>query len=615
MRRALRLATAPFAPGAPAVAWAAFAAVVALAAGGCRRDAPHLLQRESLFPDAGTPPLATPPPSASGTLARAELVREQEPNDRPEEAQPVSSSALVEGSLSAVTAGRAPKPRKPRGGSALDSDWYRLAATPPGQLVQVDLRSGPPCAQLELYDDTGKTLITKAKSRGGVRPVLPSIGPDAHASLVRVVCEEGGEGAYKLAIFTRPARPDEELEPNDTARRTLQVLRPGQSLQGTLAPDGDVDSFLLDLGAVGPVDVWVLSVTPVAGVTMELALLDPGTQQPVLVRRAVADTALVIPDLAASRLPKRLLLQLRAVAGQAPDQPWVLTLAPLLPAGCVKQADCLDRLPTEREPNDLRLLAPQAALGQTQSGFLDGPSDVDAVELTCPPGTVVRLVATPPADVTLHLQVGDGPDKLDVVGAGPGLQTVIAGVLAATGRLGVILQPRADAAHAGTLHSSEPWRLESSAVAAQQFEQEAGNETRLGGVWTPAHALLPLPPDPSTPVAAWRRTGALVPAGDVDTFGLDLSARAGPTGGELQCGGDGAPGLTCRMLDGHGAEIALLRAGDGERPSTALLTLQPGRYRLIVAAESPRLSPQLYRVGLREAPEVLAMPVTATPVE
>ena len=584
----------------------AFAAL----ASGCRRDAKAPLNPQSLFPDAGVSAMA-PPPSAAGTLARAELVLEREPNDRPDEAQPISNNALIEGFL-ATPPSAEPQPKPAKGRKAhtplrTDADWYRLAAIPPGQLMQIDLREGPPGALLELYDDAGKTLIARARARAGVRAVLPSIGPDAHASLIRVTSDDGTTGAYKLAVFTRPMRPDEEVEPNGVPRQTSQALVAGQSLQGTLAPEGDVDVFALDFSTAPGVDVWVLSVTAVPGVAMELTLLDPATLEPLLTRKSLKDGGIVVPDLAPSRLPKRTLVQLKALSGQAPDQPYVLTLTPLLPAGCAKQADCLDRLPAEREPNETRMTAQQVPAGKPMTGFSDSAGDVDALELTCPPGAVVRLVATPPQDATLLLQVGDGPDTLHVEGAGPGAPVVIAGVLVSTGRLGVLLRAKGEG-----MKPTEPWRLDSTVLAEPQFELEAGDETKLPTLLAPEHALVRVPPNAQLPLGGWQRAGALVPAGDVDAFSLDLRTHPGPQGLELLCAGDGAPGLACKVLDARGQELAHLAAGEPNLPSHAPLSVAPGVYTLVVSADKPRASMVPYHLTLRDAPELAQLPSPGT---
>jgi hypothetical protein len=605
VRYALNARAATFASAALALAVAATSA--------CRRDAQAPLNQQNMFPDAGSATALTPPTSAAGALARAELVKEREPNEQPEEAQAVSSNALIEGELTTLPP-RVAKGKKGRTEPNKDADWYRLAATPPGQLAQIDLREGPACAQLELFDDTGKVLIARARTRGGVRPVLPSIGPDAHASLVRVSCDGDGDGAYKLAVFTRPMKPDEEFEPNGVARQTSQAILAGRTLQGTLAPESDVDVFALDLSNTAGVDVWVLSVTAVPGVAMELTLLDPATLEPLLVRKAGKDAGIVVPDLAASRLPKRTLLQLKAVSGQAPDQPYVISLTPLLPTGCARQADCLDRLPSEREPNETRLTAQQLPAGKLVAGFLDSVNDVDTLELACVPGSVVRLVVTPPPELTLVVVVGDGADTLKVEGAAPGAPVVIAGVQASTGRLAVVLKAKTEGLkQPEPLRPNEPWKLESTVSTDPLFELEAGDESKLPLPGTLQHALLRLTPTPTNTLTGWQRSGALVPAGDVDAFTLDLRDKSGPQGLELLCAGDGAPGLACQLLDAKGQELAHLAAGEPDQPAHMPLSLPPGMYRVVVAASKPRASALPYRVTLRDAPEMAQLPTPVSP--
>lgn len=551
-------------------------------------------------------------------LTRAEVVQEIEPNDRAEYAQPVSGNALVRGQLTPLTAEKQKNHKK--NAAKTDADWYRLPATQPGQLVQLDLREGPACARLELYDDTGKTLISQARTLAGSRPVLPSLGREAHASLVKVLCEGTGSeagGPYQLAIFTRAAKPDEEQEPNSVVRPQTQVLTREQPLQGTLAPENDSDLFLLDFGE--GTEVMVLGVTPLPGVAMELTLLDPVTLQPILTRKGARDQGLMVPNLSPQRLPKRALVQLRALAGQAPDQPYVLSLTPLLPTGCARQGECVDRLPLEREPNDTRLTAQPVQIGGAMTGFLDAPSDCDMLELTCeagknPQNQVVTLTLTPPPGGQMQVTVGNGPEALTVHNE-EGKPLQLGGLTVENGKLQVTVGGRSDGKEG--LRPNALWRLETQLLNEPNFELEAGDETRMPGLWMPAHAMVALPPGPQMPHGGWERAGALVPAGDVDAYGLDLRARTGMQGLELRCAGDGLPGLSCKLLDSKGAEWIHLAAGEPTRANVAPLTVPPGQYRVVVTADPPRLSPQPYHVVLREAPEVALLaqnpPMAPTP--
>jgi hypothetical protein len=67
------------------------------------------------------------------------------------------------------------------------------------------------------------------------------------------------------------------------------------------------------------------------------------------------------------------------------------------------------------------------------------------------------------------------------------------------------------------------------------------------------------------------------------------------------------------VLDVAGREVAHLAAGEPDRPSRAPLVVQPGVYRVVVAADKPRASLTPYRVVLREAPENAALPGIGTP--
>ena len=623
MRHAVNHAARPRDVRASAAGCAALCLTgVAVLAGaaGCRRDAQAPLRAEAMFPDAGATSL-TPPASAAGTLNRAELLAEVEPNNGPEEAQAVSGNALVTGELgpAALVAEPAPKTKKGKGKVAGDADWYRLPATPAGQLLNLDLREAPPGTVLELYDDTGRTLIARSRTVAGVRPVLPSWGAEAHASLVRVSVDpaakgEGHTGPYKLAVFTRAAKPDEEQEPNATVKATTQAVGGAlPTLSGTMAPEGDVDAFVLDLTDGDGSAVWVLDVTPVPGVALELQILDPASLKPLLIRKGGKDQGLTIPNLGTQRLPKRSIVTLTALTGQAPDQPYALSVRPLLPTGCVRQLDCMDRLPTEIEPNDTRLQAQQLQVGGGLLGFLDAGSDTDVLEVVSTPGAAMRVLVSPPTGTLVRLQVGDGPDALTVAATEPGAPLTVGGVASSTGRLGLVLTAVGEGKKPPVVNPRATWRLETTLLTEPAFEIERGDESHQAGLWTGEHVLLPHAVGPALPQGGWARSGALVPAGDVDAFGLDLRQRTGVVGVELQCAGDGAPGLTCTLLDNRGAELVHLAAGPADRPALAPVGLLPGLYRVVVAAEKPRLSPQPYHVTLRNAPEAAILPVAASP--
>lgn len=593
-------------------------AVVGLVA-GCRRDAAAPIAGTVLFPDAGATAAAAPA-SAQGGIVRAESVTEAEPNDGPAEAQAISGNAVVAGSLARAADVKPAEPAKKskgksKGAQLLDADWFRLPAAPVGQITTVDLRSGPPCAELELYDDTGKLLLKRARWWRQVRPVLSSIGPEARASLVRVSCtakaaDANAGGPYQLAVWTRPARPDEEVEPNDKVGPIAQVLGMTTTLQGTLAPLDDVDTYSLNLTGAAAGEALILSVAGVPDVEMEVQLLDPVTQQVLLTRRPGKGASVVVPNLDPRKTGDHPIALLRAISGTSPDTNYALSIHTYLPAGCVRQAECAQLLPIEREPDDTRVQALVLQPGTTTTGVLDGPGDVDWYELPArveglPPGVAQVRLQGPPG-LALGLQVGEG-EKAVLLQAAAGQPVLLPGTL--LGSQPVALQVRATGPGA---NPNQAYRLEFQVNETPDFEVESGDETHQTALLTPPHALLAFATDAGHAHPGWQRHGTLLPAGDKDAYWLDLRGRTGPTGVLLSCTGDGAPGLQCALQDAKGNEVAKVRPGalaEAQVPAG----LMPGVYRLVVTAESPRVSQQPYAVALLEAPEALALAAPVTP--
>ena len=590
---------------------------------GCKRDAAAPIASGQLFRDAVDGPTATD--SARGSLARAQILAELEPNDAPTLAQAVPALVIVEGTLQAAgvpDAGLAPPiakaPRKGRKPALLlvDADWFRLPAPPPGQQVQVDLRSGPACAELELYDDTGLAVRRTAKWWKGTRPVLPALGAGARASLVRVVCRgvAGAGGAYQLAVSTRITQPGEEVEPNDVADPAVLAVGLGMTQQGTLAPENDVDHVILDLSGQLGGEAFALSIAGLPDLDLQVELLDPATQQVLLRRRSGKGGAVLVPNLDVGRTGDRPLVRIKAVAGQQPDVPYAVGIQTWLPPGCARQADCAGAIPLEREPNDdagramdlplVAARAPDPGTTAVASGLLDGPGDVDWWRIPAPAeGGVALLVLRGPGALGMALGTGEVGVRLE---AAPGVPlATVGGLVAAGGSLLVSVAAAKDGSS-----RTEAYQLAISWQPAGLFETEAGDETRGAGLYSPAHALL----EDARSLGILQRQGALVPAGDRDGYGVDLSARPEPSGWQLACQGDGAPGLRCALQDAAGrAVIALAAPLDGF--ATVPVVLLPGRYRVLVSAESPRPSPRAYAVQLREDASVLALPAGATPVD
>ena len=601
----------------------AVAACLAGATGtGCRRDAERPLTQQQLFPDAASAALQVVD-SAKGSVARSEPIAEVEPNDGPELAQALLANALVTGSLEraapaegvlaeAPSAKLKKKAKQPKLLPLVDEDWYRLPALAANQVVQLELRDAPACAELELRDDAGKSVLRKAKSTKGIRAALPSVGAAAGGSLVRVSCRGVEGGPYTLAAFTREPSPGEEIEPNDTPRVDLLQVRLDSPAQGTLAPLQDNDLWVLDLQGAPSGDALVLSATGVPDVDIELQLIDRATKEVLLTRRPGKGQPILVPNLDPARLPAGTLLQLRAVSGQSVDSAYALAVQTYLPPGCARQAECRDRLPSEREPNDspgkAQGLAIDPAAANQFAGLLDTPGDIDWLSVELGPDLAVQAQLDAPTGMALRLVLGQGP-AAPYLTAAPGKPARLGGAVAVDGRL--LLGVQAD--KEGMFARTEAYRLTLKLTQAAAWERESGDEREAPTLWNREGGLQLVEAEPGLAEGGWQRRGVLMPAGDRDAFGLDLRGQPTALGVELQCFSDGEPGFSCAITDLRGQILARVAAPTQGQPARLPLALAPGAYKVLVEADRPRASLQPYRVVVRRAQEAAGLPVAGSP--
>lgn len=579
---------------------------------GCRRDAAKPIAVSQLFPDATIAP-AVVLPAPSGGLARAEAVAELEPNDSAAEAQPVAANAVVDGVLARPPTA-SDKPARTNGhakaGVVIDEDWYRLPAVQPGQMTQIDLASGPACAELELYDDTGRTLVRRAKWWKAVRPVLPSVGPAARASLVRVVCRgksfaETG-GSYRLAVWTRASLATEEVEPNDKVSAASQTAALGASLQGSLAPLEDVDAYSLDFRSAQPGDCLQISVAGVPDVDMELALYDPLTLQPLMRRKPARGLGIIVPNLDVRRVGDHPIVTVRAVSGNQPDAPYVLSTQEFLPSGCAHQVDCPALIPVEREPNDDPARALAVLPGTTVTGFVDSAGDIDWLAPQARPGQIAVMRLIGPSALKMALSVQGGAEL--TADAGQPLRSGAVRVPPGGLMVGVHAQE-------GGASLTDLWRFDVQLFDFVDYEVSVAPGAPPPDPWSAAHALLRRPVTPELAAGGWTRHGMIDIQNEIDVFGLDLRDRPAPVGLGLLCGGDGALGMTCTVSAEDGRELVKVTADlDGTAPGHSTIVLVPGRYRIAVQGAGRR-SPQPYAVMVREQPDAQGLPLGGTPTD
>ncbi len=196
---------------------------------------------------------------------------EQEPNDDPQHATPMQTTA---------TGWIAP---------AGDQDWYRVHTDAPA-VLHAEL-GGVERADLELAvygaapAGEGKPVLLARVNEGGPREgeTLPAVGLPAGDSFVlvqaaardlegkRVRDGEDRQHAYKLFLTLAPDDGSLEREPNDDLRAAQTLLVPA-AVQGWIWPRKDVDLFRFHIAAGhAPVSV---TLGAVRGLDLQLRLLE-----------------------------------------------------------------------------------------------------------------------------------------------------------------------------------------------------------------------------------------------------------------------------------------------------------------------------------------------------
>ena len=562
---------------------AALAATLLLLA-ACKRDADQPLPQAALYPDAG--PTARQP-TAAGPLQRVQARPAHEPDDRPELAAVLPPDAVVDGILGDGEHG------------AQDVDWYRVEPLPePGGLWRAELQGAPECARLALFDrPDADAPAREARPHGDEAAVLPSLALPGRQAWLRIRCESrkgktpAAPAPYRLVLGSRPARPEEEREPNDVAGAQTRLLGVGAVVQGLLQPAGDVDVFRLELSNALPGDATLLSVTGVPGVALALELRVAGRDEPVLRRVGARGEALLVPNLDVRRTGTTPLLVLRAVKGGSPTHAYAATIRPLLPAGCRTQGACPERIPVEREPNDAPADAMGIRAGGTITAVLDNPDDVDVYAIDGEPGQILRVTVDPPEGVRVAVAIAEGNQAwAELEGESPGAPVAFAGRRIHTRRVWVTVRSLAGS------DRTSPYTVDARLRDEPAFEHE-------GEPRTPLYAT----------EAGVLTEGTLHPAGDIDVFGHRVAETAGPRTMRLDLRGDGRPGLSAQLRTASGAVLASVVADDGGEVGAAPVVVAPGEYDVVVERAAGPAGELPYRVRLVDlGPAALPAEVTPT---
>lgn len=172
-------------------------------------------------------------PDAGVVDAGPKTLTEKEPNDAPEKALLIDSSAIVEANLGA-------DPSKP------DEDWYVLRSSLP-KTADVKV-SCPPGAdiQIEVVDDARNQLLVVNAEGPGKAERMPDLDVAAPVYVRISAAKKGAGGAYTMTVQMTDRQVGFELEPNDRKVDATGVPL-GQAVSGYLSHPADGDWYRFEL--------------------------------------------------------------------------------------------------------------------------------------------------------------------------------------------------------------------------------------------------------------------------------------------------------------------------------------------------------------------------------
>ena len=178
-----------------------------------------------------------PEPDAGVVETGPSALTEQEPNERPDQAQALTRASVV-------TAGLTAEPNK------LDEDWYRLAPGTPriADVTVTGLPGGD--IKLDVYDQDRNRLVGVNSDGEGKGERLPNLYVEKERWVVVSPVRKGMGGAYTLEVKFREPNDGEEREPNDRAVDAA-ALPLGQTVTAFLGHSGDEDWYRVELPGAG----------------------------------------------------------------------------------------------------------------------------------------------------------------------------------------------------------------------------------------------------------------------------------------------------------------------------------------------------------------------------
>ena len=337
-----------------------FVVVLVIAfAGGC--DCKN--QVRSVFYGSGDTP-ATPLGDPEDEV-RAE-VWEEEPNDTPEDATPISLSSETRPVYAAID-------------PAEDVDWFALNLEG-DKAWMVELTVTPKDDELDLAiflevpGGPDRTPLMYHVADAGEAEIIPmlSVKP-AQPRRFFVTSANGRTGEYTVDVRRRLSAAAVSMAPNDFPDLAMELAVPGE-VQGFYDRPHDRDVYYIPAEALQR-GIYSLEVSAVPGLTQTLEIFGDERLEAPLLQMSVSERApAVIPNLSLSA-ERGQGLYFVLYAGEAfnREHGYRLRLLEHPPA---------DGYLVEREPNDTAETAQSIEVGARLRGYLHSPEDVDRFRFT-----------------------------------------------------------------------------------------------------------------------------------------------------------------------------------------------------------------------------------------
>ncbi|MBI3181247.1 MAG: ABC transporter substrate-binding protein [Myxococcales bacterium] len=527
---------------------------------------------------------------AGGLDAGPKELVEAEPNDRPDQAQAVSETAIVSARLSA-------DPSKP------DEDWFALTSPSP-RVVDVAV-SGIPAGDVAIYlMDADRNQLAAVNSEGEGKPErLPNLSVSGKAFVKVAGVKKGAGGSYALSLrFSEPVSGF-EAEPNDRAV-DANAASLSQPVSGYLGHAADEDWFRFELpsaepapGAVAEVDAGGpaapeadggaeaaaegpkialrIDLSSVSGVRFELSVLS-AAEAPLFQVKGKDGEGLSLRNVGVRAMDRMVYLVVKSAwtgtgkearRSYNPDLSYSLSVVP-------EEAGAN----AEYEPNDEPFKATLLPRDGFREGFLSPKGDVDYYVLKAdqPVLAKVQLSGVERVDLVLQLvkppeEAGGAEQVVMKVNDGAVKEPEIVNNLLCANECWFKVEGgvrKVDGKMVRDFENAEvPYRLSVSAVPDDGSEEREPNGSA----------------EAATPLAIGRPVrGTVHPKKDLDFYRLDLSGR--PVKTSLKFTATGIlkvdVGLYLHRLDEEG-KPSLVQTADrakGETPEVIRFTAEPGVY-------------------------------------